>query len=67
MSTQSEILRAASLLVEAYGDMAVAGAFIRADHLKARGDVQGRQRWIRVARAAEDLLSEQRPSNSIVH
>jgi hypothetical protein len=67
MSTQSEILKAASLLVEAYGDMAVAGAFIRADHLKARGDTQGRQRWIRVAHAAENLLSEQRPPGIDVH
>ncbi|MBT6094404.1 MAG: hypothetical protein HOH04_05945 [Rhodospirillaceae bacterium] len=64
---QADILRTAGLLVETYGEMAVAGAFIRADQLKARGDGQGSQRWIRVAQAAENLLSESRPSDAVVH
>lgn len=67
MNPQPEILRTASLLVETYGEMAVAGAFIRADELNARGDTQGHQRWLQVARAAESLLSEQRPAGAAVH
>jgi len=67
MSTQSEILRAASLLVDAYGEMAVASAFIRADELSARGDEPGHARWCRVARAVEDLLSRGRPASAAVH
>ena len=38
MSTQSEILRAASLMVDAYVEMDLVSAFIRADELSARGD-----------------------------
>ncbi len=67
MSTQSEILRAASLLVDAYGEMALVGAFIRADELSARGDEPGHARWCRVARAVEDLLSQGRPVNAAIH
>ena len=67
MSTQSEIFRTAGLLVETYGEMAVAGAFIRADQLKVRGDDPGCRRWIRVAQAAEDLLSEHVPDGAQVH
>lgn len=67
MSTQSEIFRAASLLVDAYGEMAPAGAFIRADQLHSRGDETGSKRWIRVAQAAENLLSEHRPDAAQLH
>jgi hypothetical protein len=67
MHLQPEILRTASLLVENYGEMAVAGAFIRADALNARGDVRGHERWLQVARAAEALLSEHRPAEAAVH
>jgi hypothetical protein len=62
MHLPPEIMRTASLLVDVYGEMAVAGAFIRADELGARGDAQGHDRWLQVARAAEDLLSVERPT-----
>lgn len=67
MHLHPEILRTASLLVETYGEMAVAGAFIRADELGARGDSRGYDRWLQVARAAEALLSENRPAEATVH
>ena len=67
MTTQSDILRTAGLLVENYGEMAVVGAFIRADQLKARGDGHGSRRWMRVAHAAENLLSMHRPDDAVIH
>ena len=67
MSIQPEILRTASLLVDEYGEMAVVGAFIRADQLSAQGDTRGCERWLRVARATEDLLSQNRPLHTTVH
>jgi hypothetical protein len=67
MHLPPEIMRTASLLVDVYGEMAVAGAFIRADELGARGDTQGHDRWLQVARAAEALLSEERPLGISLH
>ena len=67
MSIQPEILRTASLLVDVYGEMAVVGAFIRADQLSAQGDTRGYERWLRVARATEGLLSQSRSLNTTVH
>ena len=67
MSIQPKILRTASLLVDVYGEMAVVGAFIRADQLSARGDTRGCERWLQVARATEGLLSQSRPLNTTVH
>ncbi len=67
MATNSEILKTANLLVDTYGDMAPAGAKIRADHLMDCGDIQGRALWLRIARAAERLLNEDRPRDAVVH
>ena len=67
MSIQPKILRTASLLVDVYGEMAAVGAFIRADQLSAQGDTLGCERWLRVARATEGLLSQSRPLNTTVH
>ena len=61
MGTESEIYRTANLLIQEYGDMAPPAAFIRADQLQERGDLAGRRVWLRIARAAEGLLSEKVP------
>ena len=67
MSIQSEILRTASLLVDVYGEMGVVGAFIRADQLSAQGDTLGYERWLKVARATKQLLSQTRPIKATIH
>ena len=67
MSIQSKSLRTASLLVDVYGEMAVVGAFIRADQLSAQSNTREYKRWLQVARATEDLLSQRRPQNTIIH
>ena len=63
----AEIYRTANLLIDAYGEMAPAGAVIRADQLAGRGDLFGRAVWLSVARVAEDLLTEGRPETASVH
>ena len=65
--TAPEIYRTATLLIETYGEMAPAGAFIRADQLRDRGDMFGRAVWLRVAHVAEDLLSDDRPGDVSLH
>jgi len=67
MATDSEILRTANLLVEQYGEMAPAGAKIKADQLNANGDDAGRKVWLRIAKATEDLLATERPTSSTLH
>lgn len=67
MGTESEIYRTANMLIQEYGEMASPAAFIRADQLFDKGDVSGRRVWLRIARVAEDLLSEKRPANASVH
>jgi len=67
MATDSEVLKTANLLVDTYGEMAPAGAKIRADHLRDAGDSKGRAVWLRIARAAERLLDENLPKDAILH
>ncbi|MDP4795572.1 MAG: hypothetical protein NWR87_01550 [Rhodospirillales bacterium] len=54
-------------MIKEYGEFAPAGAFIKADQLRDAGDQIGRDVWLRIARAAEELLSEERPVNSVMH
>ena len=67
MTTNTEIFKTANLLINTYGEMAPNGAKIKADHLKYKGDAQGQKIWLRIARAAENLLDEKRPKNALVH
>ena len=54
-------------MIAEYGDLAPAGGFIKADQLSDAGDEKGRDVWLRVAKAVEELLSDERPNNSVVH
>lgn len=67
MSLESDILRTAGLLVATYGEMAPAGAIIRADLLSEKGDIEGSLNWQRIAKAATDLLSDDRPDYISLH
>ena len=67
MGYEREIYRTANLLIEEYGEMAAPAAFIRADQLFERGDLPGRRVWLRIAKIAEDLMSEHVPGGSSIH
>ncbi|MDA1090600.1 MAG: hypothetical protein O3A85_09845 [Proteobacteria bacterium] len=62
MGTETDIYRTANLLIMEYGEMAPPAAFIRADQLFEKGDLSGRRVWLRIAKAAESLLSEKLPT-----
>lgn len=67
MTLSPEVYRTATLLIEEYGELAPAGAFIKADQLNDAGDEKGYEVWLRVAKAVEELLSEDLPNGSVVH
>ncbi len=50
-----------------HGDDAPIEAAMRADELAEDGDVKGRPVWIRIVKAIEELLSEERPGDAEVH
>ncbi len=59
--------RAAHLLIERRGDDAPIEAAMRADELMEAGDMEGRAVWLRILKAIEELLSEERPEGVEVH
>lgn len=67
MILPSDVYKTATLLIEEYGELAPAGAFIKADQLSEQGNVQGRDIWMQIAKAAQDLLSEERPLGAALH
>lgn len=67
MSNSSEVYKTATLLIEEYGDFAQAGAFIKADEMADKGDLVAQKTWLKVAKVVEDLLSTDRPQNSVMH
>lgn len=67
MSIDPSIYRTANLLVEQYGDLAPMGATIKADSLKDAGRMDAYDKWMQVARLAEDLLSKDVPAGAAIH
>ena len=67
MATDTDVFKTANLLIDNYGEMAPNSAKIKADHLKDNGDTRGQAVWLRIARAAENLLDEKRPKNAMLH
>lgn len=67
MSEAAEVYKTANLLIDEYGDLAPAGAFIKADQMSEQGNTQGKEMWLRIAKAAQDLLSADRPTNMVMH
>lgn len=67
MDIENKIYRTANLLIEEYGEMAAPAALIRADQLFERGDVPGQEVWLRIAKIAEVMLSEEPPVGTSIH
>mgnify|MGYP003629568037 FL=1 len=67
MATDSEIYRAANLLIQEFGEMAPIGAQVKADQMQDRGDRAARSVWLRVARATQELLSDSSPDTTVLN
>ncbi len=67
MTSDLDIYRSANELIKQYGDAADIEAAMRADEYLAAGDVEGEAVWLRIVKAIEELLSEERPGDAEVH
>ncbi len=67
MTSDLDIYRSANELIEQHGDAADIEAAMRADELMEACDMEGRAVWIRIVKAVEELLSEERPADAEVH
>ncbi len=67
MTSDLDIYRAANEFIEQHGEDAPIHAAMRADELMEAGDMEGRAVWIRIVKAVEELLSEERPGDAEVH
>ncbi len=54
-------------MIDQHGDEAPVHAAMRADELMEAGDMEGRAVWLRIVKAIEELLSEERPEGEKVH
>jgi hypothetical protein len=67
MVLTADIYKTATLLISEYGELAPAGACIKADQMSEQGNTTAKEMWLRIAQAAQDLLAEERPVGSVVH
>ncbi len=67
MTSDLDVYRSAHLLIKRHGDDAPIEAAMRADKLAEDGDMEGRAVWLRIVKAIEELLSEERPGDAEVH
>ncbi len=62
-----DIYRSANELIEQHGEDAPIHAAMRPDGLIEAGDMEGVAVWLRIVKAIEELLSEERPEDAEVH
>ncbi len=67
MTSDIDIYRSANELIKQHGKDAPILAAMRADELMEAGDMEGRAVWLRIVKAVEELLSEERPEGEKVH
>ncbi len=67
MTSNLDIYRAANELIKQHGEDAPIEAAMRADERLAAGDMEGEAVWLRIVKAIEELLSEERPEDAEVH
>ena len=67
VTSDIDIFRSANELIKQYGDAADIEAAMRADELMDAGDMEGEAVWLRIVKAVEELLSEERPEGEKVH
>ena len=66
MTSDLDIYRSAKLLVKRHGPDAPIQAAMRADAMLDKGDLDGYAAWKRIVKAAEELLSKERPAGVTV-
>ena len=67
MTTNREIYQATTLLIKQHGDEAPIHAAMRADELMEAGDMDGKDVWLRILNAVDELLARERPEGAKVH
>ncbi len=67
LTSDLDIYRSANELIEQHGDAADIEAAMRADECLAAGDMEGEAVWLRIVKAVEELLSQERPDDAEVH
>ena len=67
MTSDLDIYRSANERIKQHGDAADIEAAMRADELMEAGDMEGEAVWLRIGKAIEELLSEERPGDAEVH
>ncbi len=67
MTSDLDIYRSATELIEQHGDAADIEAAMRADELMDAGDMDGEAVWLRIMKAIEELQAEERPGDAEVH
>ena len=67
MTSDIDTYRSANELIKQFGDAADIEAAMRADERLAAGDMEGEAGWLRIVKAIEELLSEERPGDAKVH
>ena len=67
VTSDIDIYRAANELIKQHGDAADIEAAMRADERLAAGDMEGEAVWLKIVKAIEELLSEERPGDGAVH
>ena len=67
MTSDLDIYRSANELIKQHGEDAPILAAMRADQLMEAGDMEDRAVWLRIVKAIEELLSEERPEGVKVH
>ncbi len=67
MTSDLDIYRSANELIKQHGEAADIEAAMRADERLAAGDMEGEAVWLRILKAIEELLSEERPEGEKVH
>jgi len=67
VTSDIDIYRSANELIKQHGDAADIEAAMKADAHLAAGDMEGEAVWLRIVRAVEELLLEERPGDAEVH
>ncbi len=67
MTSNLDIDRAVNELIKQHGDAADIEAAMRADERLAAGDMEGEAVWLRIVKAVEEFLSQERPEGAEVH